>query len=455
VSFSTSPARSPFLMVSMQARYAGRVKKPCARLSADRPDRGRSESVERGSPEPSLVSRRSLFVSLCGMVFLVNLARIVFAPLLEPLKAAFAVGDGAVGLLATLAWVGSALPRIPVGYLLTRLRRRTVVLGSGLLLTGAAALAAAAPTIEWLYAGALGMGLASGAYFIAGNPLVSELFPDRVGAALGVHGGASQVAAVLAAPLVGVVLAGVLADPLSWEPWRTVLRAIALAAAASTLVLWWVSRWTTLPEAGAEDRDLLGAARRQWRIVLAGVAFIGATGFVYNGVFNFYVTYLVQAKGLGAPAARNLLTLLFLAGLPAFVVSGRLADRLPNVPYVLAIGGAFAGCLLALTAVSGVVALALASAAMGWVIHSLFPAMDTYLLDGLPDENRASAYAVYSGTMMLIQATGSVTVGTLREAGYGFDVLYSTLAGGLVVFVLVLVALYLDGRLPAGGVPAR
>lgn len=401
------------------------------------------------------MSRRTLFASLCATVFLVNLARVVYAPLLEPLKAAFGVGDAAVGLLATLVWLGSALPRVPVGYLLTRLRRRTVVLASGVVLTGAAGLASLSPTIEWLYAGAFMMGLASGTYFIAGNPLVSELFPDRVGAALGVHGGASQVAAVIAAPLVGLALAGTLAGSLGWEPWRAVLRAIALAAAASTLALWWVSRRTELPEAGRRDRDLLGAARRQWRIVLAGVAFIGATGFVYNGVFNFYVTYLVQAKALAAPTARDLLTVLFLTGLPAFVVSGRLADRLPNVPYVLAIGGSFAGCLLALTVLQGVLALAVASAAMGWVIHSLFPAMDTYLLSNLPDENRASAYAVYSGTMMLIQSAGSVAVGTLREAGYGFETLYAGLAGGLVVFLLALVVLYLDGRLPTTGVPAR
>jgi hypothetical protein len=89
------------------------------------------------------------------------------------------------------------------------------------------------------------------------------------------------------------------------------------------------------------------------------------------------------------------------------------------------------------------------------VIHSLFPAMDTYLLSNLPDENRASAYAVYSGTMMLIQSAGSVAVGTLREAGYGFETLYAGLAGGLVVFLLALVVLYLDGRLPTTGVPAR
>ncbi len=81
------------------------------------------------------MSRRTVFGSLLGLVFLVNLARVVFAPLLEPIRAATGASDATLGLLATLVWAGSALPRLPTGYLLTRLRRPTVVFGSGVVLT--------------------------------------------------------------------------------------------------------------------------------------------------------------------------------------------------------------------------------------------------------------------------------------------------------------------------------
>ena len=86
------------------------------------------------------MSRRRLFGSLSGLVFLVNLGRIVFAPLLATLAAAFAVPVATLGPVATMAWLGSALPRVPTGYLLTRVPRHRVVLGSGLLLTAAAVL---------------------------------------------------------------------------------------------------------------------------------------------------------------------------------------------------------------------------------------------------------------------------------------------------------------------------
>src|SRR6056297_2605782 len=164
-----------------------------------------------------LVSRRSLFVSLNSMVFLVNFARLVFAPLVEPLKAAFTVGDATVGLIATLAWLGSALPRIPTGYLLTRVPRHHVVLAV------AAGFTAVAESIAVLGLGAFLMGLASGAYFIAANPLVSELYPERVGRALGIHGTASQTAAVAAPLFVGAVLAQTGVDG-----WRLVMGAIGI-----------------------------------------------------------------------------------------------------------------------------------------------------------------------------------------------------------------------------------
>ena len=89
-----------------------------------------------------------------------------------------------------------------------------------------------------------------------------------------------------------------------------------------------------MPDAGDEDTAFFAAARHQWRIILAGVAVVGITGLVWQGVFNFYVKYAL-AKGLTEAQGNQLLTVVFGAGVPAFFVSGRLADRLPVLPYIL------------------------------------------------------------------------------------------------------------------------
>ncbi|MXR41545.1 MFS transporter [Halobaculum sp. WSA2] len=381
------------------------------------------------------MSRGRLFGTLCGTVFLVNMARVVFAPLLSEFIDTFGIGEATAGLLVTLVWIGSAAPRLPTGWLLTRVPRHHVVLGAGVVLTLASTFAAFAPGVDVLMIAAVGMGLASGVYFIAGNPLVSELFPETVGRVMGIHGTASQLAAVTAAPFATVALGlGIEA----FAGWRAVFAVLAVAAATVTAAVFVAARAADLPDAGAGDRDLLGAARSEWRTVLTGVLILGIAGFVWQGVFNFYELYMLD-KGLAPNVARNALTVVFGAGVPAFLISGRLADRFPHVPYLLSVLAAFIVCLFALVSVSGLVPLLVVSAVIGYVIHSLFPAMDTYLLDTLPDATRGSAYAVYSASMMIVQATGSSVVGSLRGAGFAYDAVFGAAAVGLVVLLVGLV----------------
>jgi predicted MFS family arabinose efflux permease len=386
------------------------------------------------------VSRGRLFGTLCSLVLLVNLARIVFAPLLREFIAVFGIGEGTAGLIATLAWLGSAATRLPAGWLLTRVQRHRAILATGGILAGAAAFTAAATSVVMVLLGAFLMGLASGVYFVAANPLVSELYSDRVGRALGIHGTSGQIAAVVAAPFVGLILS-VFAD------WRVVFVCISVLAATATAALFLAARAADLPDAAGDDTDIVGAIRSEWRIALVGVAIVGTTGFVWQGVFNFYELY-IATKGFEAATARTLLTVIFAAGVPANFLSGRLADRLPRVPYLLAIMGSFAGCLLLLTLVRDFAAVLALTVATGYVVHSTFPAIDTYLLDALPDGSRASTYAWYSAGMMTVQATGSSAVGALREAGLAYDHIFTQFAVGLLVVAAGLALLQHRDRLP-------
>ena len=384
------------------------------------------------------MSRARLFGSLCGLVFLLNLARIVFAPLLDVFIAEFAVGEATAGLIATLVWVGSASLRLPTGWVLTKVPRHRVVVASGVVLTAASAFAATATTVSHLMAGAFCMGVASGIYFVSANPLLSELYPSRVGRVMGIHGAASQLAAVIAAPFVALSL---LVD------WRLALWVIAAGAALGTAYTWLAAKGTTLPTAGRADREFVAGALSEWRIIVTALALVGAAVFVWQGVFNFYELYM-QSKGLSDRTAGAMLTLVFAAGVPAFYVGGDLADRFPHVPYLLGIVGTFAACLLALTLADGLLALVAVTVLLGFVVHALFPAADTYLLDTLPDSTRGSAYAVFSSVWMLTQSLGSSIVGLVLERGYTYDAVFATAALCLGVSVVVLAVLERAGRLP-------
>lgn len=397
-----------------------------------------STTLESGRDDDSGVTRR-LFGTLCGLVFLVNYGRVAFAPLLDAIRADFGVGAAEVGILASLVWVGSALPRIPVGYLLTKVARHRVILGTGALLSAAAAFTAVAPSLSLLRVGAFVIGLSSGAYFVVAVPLVGELYPDAIGRAVGIHGTASQLAAVVA-PSVAVAIL------LRWS-WRGTFWLLAAGAAVATVALLTVVRSGGVPDSVAADRNFADALAH-WRLILVGMAMVGSVGFAWQGVFNFYISYLTGPKALPRGLAGTLLTVAFAAGVPAFFLGGRLADRLPHVPYVLAIVASFTGTLAALTAVDSVAGLFVVSAVLGYVVHSIFPAIDTFLLDSLPAGSRASAYAVFSGVTLLVEAGGSGAVGLLVDAGFAFDDVFRGFAAGLVVVFVVLAALALSGRLP-------
>jgi predicted MFS family arabinose efflux permease len=381
---------------------------------------------------------RRVFGSLLGLVFLVSFGRTAFAPLLPELQAAFGVGPAAVGAVVSLVWLGTGLVRFPVGYLLTRVARDRVVVATGLLLACAAGFTALADSIRALQVGSLLIGLACGAYFAAAVPLVGDLFPEGVGRAVGVHGTAAQLAAVVAPTVVVVVL---------WAgSWREVFWLVAAGSLLTTGAVAGTTRRGGVPASADPDRNFR-AALGHWRLIGTGILMISTAGFVWQGVFNFYVSYLAS-KGIGTATGSTLLTVTFAAGVPAFWVSGRLADRLPPVPYIVGLLVAFALGVFALTLVGELASLVAVSLFVGYVVHSLFPALDTYVLGALPPDTRGSTYAVFTGLSLVVEANGSSAVGVLTEAGYAFDAVFRAFAAGLGCVIAVLVVLAAAGRLP-------
>lgn len=378
------------------------------------------------------IGRNGVFATICAFSFLVNFSRVAFAPLVDHFIQT-GTSPAVAGLAATAVWLGSGLLRLPTGYLLTIVRRHQAILAMGASLAAATAFTALAPGTNTVVLGALLVGLSTGIFFVSANPLVSELYPEQVGRAIGLRGMFSQIAAVSAPFLVATAIA--LGD------WRVAFWALSGLVVLVTLAFALAVRRAELPNAGAEDRAFLGAIRSQWRLIVAGVAFVGGAAFVWQGVCNFYVTYLGAAKGIGFGMANTLLTVTFAAGIPSFYFAGWLADRIPHRTLLVSVLAGFAVCLGVLTLAEGLAAVVIVSIAMGLVIHALFPVGDTYLLDTLPDESRASAYAGFSASMMLMQSPGSFTVGTLAQFGLSYTTIFQGFAvvvGGIALGTAVL-----------------
>lgn len=374
------------------------------------------------------------------MGFLVNFVRVVLAPLLQPVAAEFHVTTASLGVVTTAAWLGSAAPRLPTGFLLTRVERHRVIAATGTLLVITATFTALASSVAHLAAGAFLMGISSGMYFIAANPLVSELFPERIARAIGIHGLARQIAAVVAPLIVALIL--FVGD------WRITFFGVAAAAAAATLLLIYAARWTNLPDAGAEDQSLLAAGRSEWPIILTGIVFIGGVGFLWNGLFNLYGGYIEVAKGIDASTGRLLLSLMFVAGVPSFLLAARLGEVYRRVPLILGLIAGFAASVVGLTFARGLLAIAAISLVIGFSFYLIVPLLDTYLLSTLPDHHRGSAYAIYSSIMMVTQSFGSGVIGSAVAGGMKYGTMFRSIAVVVAGITIGMSLLYAVGRLP-------
>ena len=406
-----------------------------------------SVTVEnQASSEPRLAAdlRRPsthtwVFVSICVMSFLINYGRVAFAPLVDYFIQS-GIAPGVAGLTATAVWFGSAMLRLPTGWLLTFLRRYQVLVGVGIALAIGAFFTAGAPGIWLIILGAFIIGLATGGFFIAANPLVSEIYSQDVGIALGLRGFFSQLAAVAAPFLVGASI---------WlGSWRLGFVALALIVLVVTGILYRAAIRADIPDAGKDDRDLIGGIKAEWQLIATGIALLGFSGFVWQGVFNFYITYLGAEKAISPGLASVILTIMFAAGLPSFLIGGRLADRFSALWVLLTILVAFCISLMAVTFADGLFMIVLLSIILGFIVHGLFPVGDAYLLGSLPDNHRASAYAGYSAVMMFIHAPGSVAVGALAQFGVSYSSVFQGFALSLGAMTFLLWYFALIGRLP-------
>jgi len=374
--------------------------------------------------------RTRLFGSMLVMVFLLNLGRTVFAPFVEEFQTVFGVGPAALGVVTSLVWFGAAAGRIPVAYGLTKIARDRMLGVMGAIGVFGAVLTATAMTIGQLQLGALAIGLGTGGYFVIAVPLLGVIFPDAVGRAIGIHGMAAQLAAVFVGPIAIVAIAA--------DSWRLVFWALACTLAVATAVSVILLRRVANTGPLTTHREFT-AVLDHWRPVTIALVITATAGILWIGYFNFFVSYLLTAKEIGITRGGWLLTVMFAAGVPAFYIAGRVVDRLPALPFIYVMLGIFAVGIVLMTTAQKLPMILVVTVVIGFSIHTLFPAIDTWLIRQLDPTVRESAYASFTSASLLIESSGPTIVGLLLTYGIGYDAIFR-FGAVLVLFMLLVMA---------------
>jgi MFS family permease len=363
--------------------------------------------------------------------FLAKFLRYAFPPLFGTFQSTYGVSNAVVGSAFTALMLAYAATQFPSGALADRIGGVAVVTG-GAVLAALAALALSVPLPFLVVVGVMVLvGVGTGAHKTVAVRLLSRVYPERTGRALGVLDTVGAFGGVVAPA--AVVAATDLAD------WRAVFLAggVAGLALAGAFVARVPARVPARTAAEAADGD--GAYRRLFadRRFFVFVALTLAFSFAYNGAVAFFPLYLTEAAGLTAGTANLVYAALFGASLVQ-LLTGALSDRVGRLGVI---GATLALATLGLVATLLVPAgrplpVVVAVVAFGLGSHGFRPVRGAYLVALVPDSVAGGALGVVRTGIMGAGAVAPAVVGAVADAA-GFRVAFAVLAAAMGLAVVL------------------
>ncbi|RQG87122.1 MFS transporter [Natrarchaeobius halalkaliphilus] len=359
----------------------------------------------------------------------IQTGRFVLPPLLPEMRADLSLTLTQAGIVLTVFNAMYAVSQYPSGRLSDILTRATLIVPSLIVLVLGSLLIGSSTNYPLILIGAGVFGVGMGMYAIPSRALVSDLFVEHRGRALGILGAGADVGGGLAAGLAAVVLA--------IATWRTPFfpLAVALGGLAVLFVV-----WNTEPY--AVERTRLGALETMRRLIAtpgqrwALLAFI-LFYFMINGVLSFLPAYLREVKGFSPLLATVSYALLFALGIVVKPIAGGVSDRFPRRQVATAgmlVGAIALGVLLIAGSLVGVL-IGIVLFAVGY--KTQFPVVDALLMDAAPDGNMGGDLGAARTVFLGVGSLGPAFVGVTADR-YNYTVAFAGLAVCLIVAAAIL-----------------
>jgi YNFM family putative membrane transporter len=309
-------------------------------------------------------------------------------PLLPELRTTFNASEGAVGLTITAITVSCALAAPFVGSLADRIGRKRVIVSAiallGLVTMGTASAATLPVLIAWRFA----QGLFMPAIFAVTLAYIAEEFPAEIGGrAVGAYMGGNVFGGFF-----GRYFTALVADRTDWHIAFVVLGVLNLCGAAMV--------WVALPRSRRFVRNTsFGSALRaivsfvRDPVLLATDLIGGSVLFTQVATFTYVTFYLAGAPFLLGTAALGNVFCVYLLGVVASPLSGRLVDRFGHRSTLL-LSIATSALGIAITLVPNIVAIVAGLALLATGVFCAAAASQGYI-GVVATGQRSTAAALY------------------------------------------------------------
>jgi len=396
----------------------------------------------------SLVSRRWLgrlrtldVLALTALLwFLAKFLRYAFPPLFGTLRSVYGVSNTELGALFSALMAGYAVMQFPSGALADRVGTVRVIVGGALVASAASLALFVSTTYALLVVAVVGIGVGTGAHKTVAITLLTTVYPDRSGRALGLMDFVGELGGVLAPVVVVALVAAAL-------PWQSLF----LAAAVGGLLLagaFAVRVPVRLPDGDADAGFGADAGVRSYLAAFAAPRFSAfalvavLVSLTVSGVTAFLPLFLESRPGVDTRLAGLLYSGFFLVA-AVQPVTGDLSDRLGPLR-VIAVLLAFAITALVVLVVAGVgpLTVGVATLALGVGLHGVRPGRDAHLMNLIPDDVAGGTLGVVRTSMLAMSAVSPAVVGYLSDVA-SFSVAFGALAAALALATVVVSVLAL------------
>lgn len=377
---------------------------------------------------------KRLVLSIVGaLTFASVYATLVMAPVLTLLSDEFGVSTGTAGLVAAAYGGPGVITSLLVGPYSDRFGRKRFMVAGALIMGVFTILSALAPTFETLIAARAIAGIGGSLIFPNANALIGDLFPYRErGGALATVIGFNTMASVI-----GVPVAGVVAEATSWRVSVGLVGVIALVAGVALATF-------LRPTASKLNEQRI---RAMYRLILSNPSAVAAivSSFLGSLYWFTWVTYLVvffqHTYGLSEGTASTYSLTLGLGVLIGSQIGGRIGDRIGHrlvVAGTIVVSGVI---LLTLTNASPPLLIAAAmNLALCAVIGARFATNTSLLTEQVP-EARGTLFAFSSATASLSivagAAIGGIFVDTIGFSAIGVFCMVTALLSSAIVLAFV------------------
>lgn len=333
--------------------------------------------------------------------------RALLPPLLSVIIEDLGITAARAGLALTVMTALSAVCRYPGGRLADDLSRKTVVVAAVASMAVGFAILTGARTYATFVAGTVAVGVGGGLYLPSAFALLSDLFVDRRGQAIGINNAAVSLGGILAAGLAVAVAAT--------TSWRVAfVPVVALLLVVGALM----HRWNEEPYVvGPVGLDVRATARRlfangQVRLMVVSAALVM---FVQRGAVAFIPLFLETDKAFGQTLAGAAFGGFYLVGMVATPVTGWVGDRIGHAPVTF--GAALVGAAGLVLAVLGTGTLPVTIGVLVFALGmtGFWPGMNAYVLALFPDDSTGGDFGALGTVYLGIGSLGPTYVGVVAE----------------------------------------